>query len=68
MTRTLLLGILLLAASSASAALDATETEWDGSAPPPGVYFHWYEPSFYVGFAPRTQDPERVHIELGRGN
>ncbi|HXK21547.1 MAG TPA: hypothetical protein VMS55_02600, partial [Myxococcota bacterium] len=46
----------------------ATETEWDGSAPPPGVYFHWYEPSFYVGFAPRTQDPERVHIELGRGN
>src|SRR5262249_55467995 len=34
----------------------------------PGVYFHWYEPSFYTGFAPRTQDPTRVHIELARGN
>ena len=52
----------------ARAALDATETEWDGSEPPPGVYFHWYEPSFYTGFAPRTQDPDRVHIELARGN
>ncbi len=36
--------------------------------PPPGVYFGWYEPSFYAGFAPRTQDPDRVHIELARGN
>jgi len=41
---------------------------WDGSKPPPGVLFHWYEPSFYAGFAPRTQDPSRVHIELSRGN
>ena len=57
-----------LAATSARASLDATETEWDGSAPPPGVYFHWYEPSFYAGFAPRTQDPSRVHVELARGN
>jgi hypothetical protein len=53
----------------ASAALDAGgDTAWDGSEPPPGVYFHWYEPSFYAGFAPRTQDPSRLHIELGRGN
>jgi hypothetical protein len=59
---------LTLAATVAFAALDTTETEWDGSAPAPGVYFHWYEPSFYTGFAPRTQDPERVHIELARGN
>jgi hypothetical protein len=59
---------VVLAATASYAALDATETEWDGSAPAPGVYFHWYEPSFYTGFAPRTQDPERVHIELGRGN
>jgi hypothetical protein len=60
--------LALLATSVAHAALETTETEWDGSAPPPGVYFHWYEPSFYTGFAPRTQDPERIHIELGRGN
>jgi len=55
-------------ATPAAAALDPGETEWDGSEPPPGVYFHWYEPSFYAGFAPRTQDPTRLHIELGRGN
>jgi hypothetical protein len=54
--------------SSAFAALDATDTTWDGSEPPPGIYFHWYEPSFYTGFAPRTQDPARVHIRLSRGN
>ena len=26
---------------------------WDGAKPAPGIYFHWYEPSFYAGFAPR---------------
>jgi hypothetical protein len=59
---------LVLAATPGRAALEATETNWDASEPAPGVYFHWYEPSFYTGFAPRTQDPERVHIELARGN
>jgi hypothetical protein len=49
------------------AALEATETDWDANEPAPGVYFGWYEPSFYTGFAPRTQEPERVHIELARG-
>src|SRR5512147_2892809 len=52
----------------AFAALDASDTTWDGSVPPQGIYFHWYEPSFYTGFAPRTQDPQRVHIRLSRGN
>src|SRR5690349_2511139 len=52
----------------AFAALDASDTTWDGSEPPQGIYFHWYEPSFYAGFAPRTQDPQRVHIGLSRGN
>ena len=52
----------------AFAALDASDTTWDGSEPPQGIYFHWYEPSFYTGFAPRTQDPQRVHIRLSRGN
>jgi len=41
---------------------------WDGSEPPQGVLFYWYEPSFYTGFAPRTQDPTRPHIQLSRGN
>jgi hypothetical protein len=59
---------LALAPPAARAALDAGDTTWDGSEPPAGVYFHWYEPSFYAGFAPRTQDPTRLHIELSRGN
>ena len=54
--------------SSAFAALNASDTTWDGSEAPQGIYFHWYEPSFYTGFAPRTQDPQRVHIRLSRGN
>jgi hypothetical protein len=53
----------------ATGALDPpADTTWDGSTPPDGVYFHWYEPSFYTGFAPRTQDPKRTHIRLSRGN
>ena len=60
--------ILLLASGTAFAALEATDKTWDGSQPPQGVYFHWYEPSFYTGFAPGTQDPTRPHIELSRGN
>lgn len=63
-----LMMLALLVPSIATAALDASDTTWDGSEPPQGVYFHWYEPSFYAGFAPRTQDPDRIHIELGRGN
>lgn len=60
---------LLAAASPARAAMEAQgDTSWDGSQPPQGVFFHWYEPSFYAGFAPRTQDPSRPHIELSRGN
>ncbi|MCC6765167.1 MAG: hypothetical protein IT293_10930 [Deltaproteobacteria bacterium] len=58
----------LAAPLRAHAALAAGDTTWDGSEPPTGIYFHWYEPSFYAGFAPRTQDPSRVHIELARGN
>lgn len=59
---------LSLAPPLAHAALEVSDTTWDGTTPPPGVYFHWYEPSFYTGFAPRTQDPSRLHIRLARGN
>lgn len=27
-----------------------------------------YHPTFYTGFAPRQQDPERIHLRLSRGN
>jgi len=59
---------IAVARCTAFAALEAADTTWDGSEPPEGVYFHWYEPSFYTGFAPRTQDPQRLHIRLSRGN
>src|SRR5262245_34609256 len=68
MRRAWMLLVLALAVTPTYAALDATETDWDANAPAPGVYFGWYEPSFYTGFPPRTQEPERVHIELARGN
>ena len=68
LTATLLAVGIALWLRPASAALDAGDTKWDGSQPPQGVYFYWYEPSFYTGFAPRTQDPQRLHIRLSRGN
>ncbi|MFC1851332.1 hypothetical protein ACFL27_14135 [candidate division CSSED10-310 bacterium] len=33
-----------------------------------GVYFNKLEPAFYTGFAPRCQDPRRIHLHVGRGN
>lgn len=58
----------LVAASFVLPGARAQAVVWDGSKPAPGIYFYWYEPSFYAGFAPRTQDPSRVHIQLSRGN
>ena len=63
--RVILLALLL--PHGAFAALQAADKTWDGSEPPQGIYFHWYAPSFYTGFAPATQDPSRAHIELSRG-
>src|SRR5262245_48412789 len=64
----LLLAGIALAPWPALAALEGGDSTWDGSEPPQGVYFHWYEPSFYAGFAPRIQDPQGFHIRLARGN
>ncbi len=33
-----------------------------------GIFYDSYEPSFYTGFAPRAQDPARLHLHVGRGN
>jgi hypothetical protein len=38
------------------------------SEPAYGLYYDRREPSFYTGFAPRTLDPERLHLHVGRGN
>jgi hypothetical protein len=59
----------LLAALAPPFALAVDEVPtWNGTDPATGVYLDDYEPSFYAGFAPRTQDPTRVHLELSRGN
>ena len=33
-----------------------------------GMYYERYEPAFYTGFAPRTLDPRRLHVHVGRGD
>lgn len=65
--------ILLLLACLAVAAIPGPSPA--GEAPrlleePPryGVYYERYEPTFYTGFAPRTADPRRLHVHIGRGN
>src|SRR5215813_3439710 len=35
---------VLLTSSAAFGALEATDKTWDGSEPPQGIYFHWYQP------------------------
>ena len=32
------------------------------------MYYDRYEPAFYTGFAPRTLDPHRLQLHLGRGD
>ena len=32
------------------------------------IYYQKYEPAFYTGFAPRSRDPRRLHLHVGRGN
>src|SRR5215510_4308201 len=58
----MILGLATMA--SVAAAQEARDT----SGPQWGVYYDRREPSFYTGFAPRTLDPERIHLHVGRGN
>ncbi len=32
------------------------------------TYYQKYEPAFYTGFAPRSRNPKRLHLHVGRGN
>jgi len=58
-----------IAASIAVTAAPADVTPIDDSDPSGyGIYYRTYEPSFYTGFAPRTDDPARLHLHVGRGN
>ena len=63
----LLAGLLALCAGAAAAAERS-----DPNAPVDlsvyGIFYDEYEPSFYTGFTPRTRDPKRLHLHVGRGN
>lgn len=53
------LGVVFLHHGQANAAFEK---------PDYGIFYQRYEPTFYTGYAPRSQDPARVHIQIGRGN
>jgi hypothetical protein len=53
---------VVIAVASAGMAIGGT------GDPPYGLYYDRREPSFYTGFAPRTLDPLRIHLHVGRGN
>jgi hypothetical protein len=60
---------VLLAAPPAGAADVAAAAGRTLEEPPRyGIYYERAEPSFYTGFAPRTLDPRRIHLHLGRGD
>jgi|GEM_PF-366923 len=70
--------VLVACTSVPAAARDTAAPALSGDRPvagqmleePPryGVAYEKPEPTFYTGFAPRTLDPARLHIHLGRGN
>ncbi len=46
-----------------------TVEDYDASIVPYGVPFYTHYPaSVYTGFAPRIEDPRRIHFRAGRGN
>ena len=45
-----------------------TAVSAQASGPEYGLYYDQREPTFYTGFAPRTLDPARLHLHVGRGN
>jgi hypothetical protein len=46
----------------------AASTAAESCPPMQGIFLNRLDPSFYTGFAPRTQDPKQVYTFLGRGN
>ncbi len=49
-----------------------TRNTQDPDSPPDlracSIFYQKYEPAFYTGFAPRSRDPKRLHLHVGRGN
>jgi len=66
--RFLALAVCLVVSKQALAYNNNIEINKADKTPGPGIYFYRLEPSFYTGFAPRIQEPERIMVNLGRGN
>jgi hypothetical protein len=64
--------LALLAWLAPAARCGAAGSDGDGRTleepPQYGLYYDRYEPAFYTGFAPRTLDPQRLQIHVGRGD
>ena len=60
--------VVAAAALSALAVRPALPASLPALPPAYGVYYQTWEPAFYTGFAPRAQDPRRLHLHIGRGN
>jgi hypothetical protein len=67
MLTALLTALSMTTSAAAVAAADENGQTLEGP-PEYGLYYDAYEPAFYTGFAPRTLDPRRLHLHLGRGN
>lgn len=66
----LVLGVLVVSAAQIQTIQDyaAQLPYWGTSWNPGGDSISSYYPSFYVGFAPRSEYPNRIHIRTARGN
>ena len=62
--------LLLVSLMLGPAVAAQASSEVDGAAELSkyGIFYDSYEPSFYTGFAPRSKDPHRLHLHVGRGN
>ena len=70
LTRTVVLALAAIALAGATRPQSSHAADTAVLEEPPryGMYYDRYEPSFYTGFAPRTLDPQHIHLHLGRGN
>ena len=64
-----IVSIVLLLTPFAQAEQSFTIDDYNNSLVKVGVpFYERYPASFYTGFAPRIEDPQRVHFRAGRGN
>ncbi len=70
-----LAGLIMLSSTHSKASTPMTIEEYNNQLPYWGVswapvsgHINGYHPSFYTGFAPRSQNTEHIHLRTSRGN